>query len=619
LRYSDAFIQKVIEANDLVDIISQHTQLKPSGSGLMGRCPFPDHPEKTASFSVSPTRQVYHCFGCHKSGNVITFLKDYNGLSFREAIEYLAEKANIELPKYNSESSDQYKKTQWLKSQIVRANTVAAQLYHNQLKSSQNESVVTTYIKSRGLTHESIEQFQLGFADDGWDTLVSALSKEHIQTSIALKAELIRKRTDGSGYYDFFRSRLMFPIHNSLGQVIAFGGRVLDSSQPKYLNTPETPAFQKSKNLYGLYQATRHIRSQDRVILVEGYMDVIALHQAGLPIAVAPMGTALTAEQAKILARTTRNIIVLFDGDSAGQSAAIRSLPILFQAGLLPKGLFLPEGLDPDDFVKKFGIESLKSLIDKAPDLFTALLQNWLIDYRGSATEKVQWTEKLTPIFQSIPNDKLRKLYQNEASWKLGLPENWWASGNKKNATVLSSPASIASPLQVVDHPSQSDQEHELQNQYDLSHLNPHEKSVLQLMLNKLSCWNLGWNLEVPALLHSDAQQILQKAKELTRQNGVSFDNMFSLLTAYVKTPGMLFMDSALQNFYETEGDEVLGRYFLDLVKKLQDHYLKNQIENIKLQLKSNPAKELFNKLNDLVKLRQSLQKKLEVTPLKLN
>lgn len=623
MKFSEAFIQKVIEANDVVEIISQHTQLKPSGSGLMGRCPFPDHPEKTASFSVSPSRQVYHCFGCQKSGNVITFLKDFNGLSFRDTIEYLANRAQIELPRADSaQSDDGFRESQTMKELLLKANTLASDLYHYQLKTAAPDSLISDYLRQRHLSPESIELFQLGYANENWDTLVLALAQSKISPSVSTKGELIRRKNEGGGYYDFFRSRLMFPIQNNLGQVIAFGGRVLDGGQPKYLNSPETPVFQKSKTLYGLYQAARHIRTQDYAILVEGYMDVIALHQAGLPVAVAPMGTALTPDQARILARSTRNIVVLFDGDLAGQNAAIRSLPILFQAGLLPKGLFLPEGLDPDDFIQKFGVGSLKSLLDKAPDLFTSLLQNWLIDYKGTATEKIQWTEKLSPILQAIPNHKLRHLYQNEASWKLGLPEDWWGPKYKPTPVIKPRAAENASGTQAhmsgdpAEDPSGLDsQNHAV---FDLTKIGPHDKSAIQIMMNNPSCWAMGWKLDVPSLLQPQARELLQKAQDLSRQSGMNFASLISLLTAYVKTPGTLFMDGALQKFYEAEGEETLVRYFTDLVKKLQDRFIASRIEDINSQLKLNPSANLFSKLNDLVKLRQSLQK-IEVAPLKVN
>lgn len=617
MRFSEDFIQKVIGANDLIEIISQHTQLKPSGSGLMGRCPFPDHPEKTPSFSVSPARQVYHCFGCSKSGNIISFLRDFNGLGFREAIEYLAERASIEIPKeqvLNTEES--ISRSQ--KEQLTRANQVAAEYFHSALLNAAPDSLVKQYLDKRKITAESVTQFQIGFAPDGWDGLAQKLKSLSVTTEVAELAELIRPRNDQNGHYDFFRSRLMFPIHDALGQAIAFGGRILGEGQPKYLNSPETPVFHKGKTLYGLYQGGKHIRSQDMAILVEGYMDVIALHQAGLPIAVAPMGTALTLEQARVLARFTKNIVVLFDGDSAGQNAAVRSLPILFQAGLLPKGLFLPENLDPDDFIIKHGAGSLKQLIEKAPDLFSALLGLWLSDYRATATEKVQWTEKLSPLLNAITDPRLRQLYQNEAAWKLGVPENWWKTQGQNKATgsfgggPLSNPntatqgqkpltAHKVEPIEPLDSTPLT--------QVALKKASNLDLSAAQMMLHFSSCWLAGIKMGVVKIVDSETRDLLQKAQDLTRQPGVSFDSVISLLTSFVDAPDKLFMDQALMTFFSTEGEDVQERYFSDVVRKLQDRYIASRISELQQSLKNSSSDEIYNQLNKFLRLRQSLQK----------
>jgi DNA primase len=656
LRFSEAFIQKVVQSNDIVRLISRHTEFKHSGPGLMGRCPFPDHPEKTGSFSVSPTKQVYHCFGCLKSGNIITFLKDFNGLSFYAAIEYLAQEAGLELPRESVSPKEiqQYEETKTLKEKIKKAYDIANRLYQKQLQDCEENSGIKNYLKKRALTEESIQKFQLGYATPDWSNLKSVLKESGLSEEVGLKAELVRQN------YDFFRSRLIFPIHDNLGQVIAFGGRILDEGQPKYLNSPETPIFQKSKTLYGLFHGAKYLRSQDSAVLVEGYMDVIALHQAGIPIALAPMGTSLTLEQARIIRQSTKNVVVLFDGDQAGQNAAIRALPLLFQADLLPKGLFLPDDLDPDDFIQQFGAESLKALISKAPDLFTSLLQKWMNGYRGHTTEKLQLSEKVSPILESIKDPKLRLLYEKETAWRLGVPENWWRSfkkTQKKQDSAGSSPWDQTTQSTPLNQPGQSPQappqsrelpqkahqpghspnqggdvtfeitvtdssqsmEGEATFFFSLSQLHPHELKIVQMMLNYEECWHLGWSLEVLPLLHNQAQRVLEKTQELTRQEGVKFDSVVSLLSSYVENPEMLFMDTVLQKFYETQAEEdTFLRYFKDLVKKIQDQYLLRMIDNIKLQLKSQFDQNLFEKLNQFIKIRQSHQK-LEVGPLKIH
>lgn len=619
MRFSDDFIQKVIEANDLVDFLGHHTQLKSSGSGLMGLCPFPDHPEKSPSFSVSPGRQVYHCFGCRKSGNIITFLKDFNGLSFPDAIEFLAQRAQIELPQTYSSPQESFKKKE--KDEILRANQIASHFFHNFLLESPPSSAAKEYILKRSLNETSLNEFKIGLAPDSWDSLTHELQTHQVNLKLAEKAELIRAKNESQSYYDFFRSRLMFPIFDSLGNTIAFGGRILGEGQPKYLNTPETPVFHKGRTLYGLYQASRHIRAQDMAILVEGYMDVITLHQEGIPLAIAPMGTALTLDQARLIGRYSKNITVLFDGDSAGQNAAVRSLPILFQAGLLPKGIFLPEGLDPDDFIKKYGVSSLQKMLDKAPDLFTSMLSLWLSDYQGTSTEKIQWTEKLLPLFASIPNEGLRSLYQKEASWKLGLAENWWSQQVKN----LNSP-SIRNPS-VPPYKSEKSTKPAPSTSISLNLDDPSAFSVkglpnldlmaLQMTFHYPICWVKSYDWNLTPLLDPKAKNLLQKAQDLSRQEGVKFDRVLSLLTSFVDAPEKLFMDQALSTFFNQEGDAVQERYFSDVIKKLQQRFLSSKIQDLQRKLVQSPSDNILTQLTQYQKLRQSLLKS-EVTPLSI-
>lgn len=613
MRFSEGFIQKVLEANDVTEIIGQHTQLKPSGSGLMGLCPFPDHREKSPSFSVSPNRQVYHCFGCGKSGNIITFLKDFNGLSFRDSIVFLAERAHIDIPQMqHGTETNEISRSE--KEQITQANQIANDLFIKQLKELDFNHVAQRYLSRRGLTPDSLSVFQIGYANEHWDSLVKVLKAQKISPEIALKSELVRFKEDRNQYYDFFRSRLIFPIHDNLGTPIAFGGRVLDESQPKYLNSPETPVFHKGRVLYGLFQNSKHIRSQDKVLLVEGYMDVISLYQAGLPLAVAPMGTALTLDQAKVLSRLTKNIIVLFDGDQAGQAAAVRALPVLFQAGLLPKGLFLPENMDPDDFVKKHGAAALELMIQQAPDLFSSLLELWLTQYRATATEKVQWSEKIKPLLLSIPDSRLRSLYISEASWKLGVPEHWWdLEGKNSPQRNPLTPAFKKAPAAEPLHPS--DAIFDINDRIKLTQSGHLDLSALQMMLNFPSCWVAGSLWKVETLLDLPSQKLIQKAQELTRQEGNSFDNVLSLLASFVDNPGKLFMDQTLMTFFNDEGEAVQNKYFGDVVKKLQERLIANKINITQQQLKNQPSDNLFQSLQYLLKLRQTLPKN-DVAPL---
>src|SRR5437868_3538682 len=427
MKFSPEFIEKVRDANNLVDIISQYTQLKPTGSGLMGRCPFPDHQEKTPSFSLSETKQVYHCFGCHKKGNIFTFLQNYQGMSFPEAIEYLANRASIAMPEKNSSEANEYQdRQQERKKLLARVNKLANYYFIEQLKRQPVDHPVKKYIVKRGLSPDVLETFQIGYSTPEWDGLVKYLESKKVPMDLIEEARLAKARAGGkTGHFDLFRDRLMFPILNPMGEAVAFGGRIIDQGEPKYLNSPETPVFVKGRILYGLAQTARYIRTEDQAIIVEGYMDLVALYQAGIRNAAATMGTALTPDHGKLLKRMTKNVVVLFDGDSAGQEAAERSLPILLSADVHPKGLTLPDGMDPDDYVKAKGAEALKDLMTKAPDLFVLILQRWMEDYRGEASQKVKLCDQLKPILEVVPDSRLKDLYVQEAARRMSVPANW--------------------------------------------------------------------------------------------------------------------------------------------------------------------------------------------------
>ena len=425
MRYPPEFVDRVQEANNLVDIISQYTQLKQTGNGYMGRCPFPDHAEKTPSFSVSQGKQVYHCFGCKKSGNIFGFLRDYNAMSFPESIEYLAERASIPLPVLVRDQNDQYQLQQDKKKLMLKANRVASDFFAETLKRSPNDSTIKTYIQKRKLNAETIQEFQIGYAPPEWESLAQQLHKQNISSQLAEDAKLVKARKEGNGHFDLFRDRLMFPILSPMGEILAFGGRIIDQGEPKYLNSPETLVFNKSKVLYGLAHTGKYIRSEDAVIIVEGYMDLFSLYQAGLRNVAATMGTALTPEHAKLIKRLTTNVVVLFDSDEAGQRAAERSLPLLLAAGLYPRGLILTEAKDPDEFVTNFGFEALQKKISSAPELFNVVLQMWMADYKGEASQKVKLMDQVRPIFDAIPDARLKSLYATEMTQRMNVPIDW--------------------------------------------------------------------------------------------------------------------------------------------------------------------------------------------------
>jgi DNA primase len=445
VRYPQEFIDKVSEASNIVEIISQYTQLKPSGGGYMGRCPFPDHREKTPSFSVSEAKQVYHCFGCKKSGNVFRFLQDFSGLNFPEALEYLADRYGVPVPQVaNPEAASDAQRAQDRKKTMLRANKLAAEFFSGTLKSSHHDSPIRNYVRKRGLLPETIDEFQIGYAPPEWDSLVHYLDRHKIPLLVAEEAKLVSAKKDRSGFVDFFRDRLMFPIHSPAGDVLAFGGRIHDQGEPKYKNSPETSVFIKGKVLYGLHQTARHIRAEDGAIIVEGYMDLVSVYQAGIKNLAATMGTALTSEHAKLIKRMTNNVVVLFDSDEAGQRAAERSLIILLEQGLYPRGIVFSEAKDPDEFITKFGVAALRERLQSAPELFALVLKTWMQVYRGEATQKVKLLDQVKPVFDAIGDPRLKSLYAEDLAQRMGVTLEWLRGAFRSTSSATGGSAASA-------------------------------------------------------------------------------------------------------------------------------------------------------------------------------
>ena len=347
------FIELLLERVDIVDFINLQIPLrKKSGSNYFARCPF--HQEKSASFSVSQTKQFYYCFGCGAHGNAIDFLIQHDHMNFPEAIEALSRHAGMEIPK----SATPTKKDDSIPA-LQALMKEATSYYYEQMRQSPR---AIDYLKNRGISGQIAQQFQLGYAPTGWSHALDHFGKTETDKKKMLDTGLIIKKNEG-GYYDRFRDRVMFPIHDYRGRVIGFGGRILDQGEPKYLNSPETPLFQKGHELYGLYQALKSNRQLDRVMIVEGYMDVIALFQHGLTYAVATLGTATSAHHLQRLFRYTSEIVFCFDGDQAGRTAAWRALQVIFPVmhdSLQVRFMFLPDGEDPDSLVRKEGKETFE-------------------------------------------------------------------------------------------------------------------------------------------------------------------------------------------------------------------------------------------------------------------
>ena len=409
-RIPQHFIDQLLNRIDVVDLIDGYVPLKKAGANYKACCPF--HNEKSPSFTVSPNKQFYHCFGCGANGTAISFLMDYDHMEFREAIEKLASSAGMEIP----EEAQGYKPKNTVSEGIdlYQLMNQVSDFYQTQLRQHEDKQQAVDYLKNRGLSGDIAKRFDLGFAPQGWDNLMSSLGATAPAQKALLDTGMLTHNDEKGRTYDRFRERIMFPIHDHRGRVVGFGGRVLDSGEPKYLNSPETPIFHKGSELYGLYAARGAIKDADGVLVVEGYMDVVALAQAGIDNAVATLGTATTSMHLQRLFRHTPNITFSFDGDRAGKAAGWKALETclpLLQDGYQVSFLFLPDGEDPDTMVKKVGKDGFKELVDNATPL-----TDFLVDHLQQQADlsrldgRAKLAKLAKPMVKQFPDGILRKL-----------------------------------------------------------------------------------------------------------------------------------------------------------------------------------------------------------------
>jgi DNA primase len=418
-RIPQAFIDDLLDRTDIVDLIGERLELRRAGSNHKALCPF--HDEKTPSFSVNGDRQFYYCFGCNAGGNAIGFLMAYDHLDFVAAVRYLADRAGLEIPREAAPAEDRH-------APLLATLQRAQDFFRDQLSSHPAAPTATAYLRRRGVSTEIAAEYGVGFAPPGWDNLLKALATDGESTapSELVTAGLAVARESGSGHYDRFRHRLIFPIRDLRGRVVGFGGRVLGDDQPKYLNSPETPVFHKGRELYGLYEARRHRHGDAPALVVEGYMDVLALAQFGFRNTVATLGTALTEEHLHKLFRHTGDLVFSFDGDAAGRRAARRALEICLPAlrdGRTARFLFLPEGEDPDTVVRKLGPEAFRDRVDTALPLSEFLFEIAAEDLDlGLPDHRARFCQRAMPLIQRLPEGVLKHLLVGELADRTGLP-----------------------------------------------------------------------------------------------------------------------------------------------------------------------------------------------------
>jgi DNA primase len=417
-NFSDAK-EEVRKAADIVEIIGQHVQLKKRGQNHVGLCPF--HSERSPSFTVNQDKQIYHCFGCGRGGDVFTFWMEYHNLTFPQSLKDLAERYNIDLPRYRDAPAEREKAE--LKDQLFKINDLAADYLHAMLVKGAGGRPGRDYFSRRHISRETISAFRLGYAVNKWDGLVNYLRSKNISLDRGAKAGLIVPKKDGD-YYDRFRGRIIFPIIDLNHKVIGFGGRILDDSLPKYINTPETPLYHKGDSLYGLDSAFKDIRERGLAIIVEGYMDMLVLRQHGISNVVATLGTALTSNQIRRLKGYTKEVVVLFDPDDAGRQAALKSFPLFLNGGISAKVLVLPQGEDPDSFVNRYGSDKFKELLKGATPIFDFYLDQALARMDAGVDGQIKVLSDVLPIFMDIEQEATKSLYVQRFSEKTNINED---------------------------------------------------------------------------------------------------------------------------------------------------------------------------------------------------
>ncbi|HYC90403.1 MAG TPA: DNA primase [Thermoanaerobaculia bacterium] len=434
---NDQVIQQVRDAADIVDFVGQVTPLKLAGTRYKGLCPF--HREKTPSFTVDRVKGLFYCFGCGTGGDVFKFLALTERFTFPEAVEHVAARYGIELPKKKrtQKQSD--------KEDLFEVLDDASEAFHQALEWKPNAA--DEYLRQRGVPKEIIQRYGFGFAPDSWDYLLRRLGQKHGEKKLELTG-LVTPRKEKSGYYDRFRNRLMIPIHSDTGAVVGFGGRSLDGSEPKYLNSPESELFNKSRLLYNLHRTKDAMRRYDRAILVEGYFDAIAIDHAGVPGVVASMGTSLTTGQASLLRRFTRKVVLAYDGDNAGRAATLRAAPILLAAGLHVEALDLQGEKDPDSLVQARGVDGFLDVLSHALDIFEFGLREWAKDASSlSGREKSERVEQFMPLLSAVTDPVVR----NEAAQRIADAfrlefETVWSRVRGKASASATSERQVTAP-----------------------------------------------------------------------------------------------------------------------------------------------------------------------------
>ena len=591
MRYSEEILEEVRQSNDIVDVISQYVHLKRSGRNFFGLCPF--HNEKSPSFSVSPDKQIFHCFGCGVGGNVYTFLTKIEGITFIEAVQMLAQKANIQLPTIEN-SVDSAKEE--LKAKVLKVNEFAAEFYHQNLYKPEAK-IAQEYVKKRKLSNEILKSFKIGFSGK-FDELYQALHKQGFQEKEILETGLVNKNDNGR-YIDRYRNRLMFPICDARGRVIAFGGRVLDDSKPKYINSPENIVYSKGKNLFGLNVAKKG--ELKKILIVEGYMDVISLHQRGITNVVGALGTALTQQQGWLLRKNSEQIILGFDSDGAGQTAIIRSVEILKNMGCDIRILQMEGAKDPDEYVIKYGNARFNNLMDKAISIieFKAkiLKQNLNLE---NATDKIKFLNEIAKLISNIDNTIEKEVYIEKIAQTYDISQeaiyaevNKLTYSNSKGEKILEKTKTVLKKIKEEKEVSEA--------------IKNRENTILSLLLTgNLNIFQIiKQNIKPDDLKYDLNRKIFKKLYEEFEKGNSNINSIIDMLSEEEQNhiTSIMVDDLEIQN-YEKAIDDILQSYEKEKLNERKLEILELLDENPLLEEKKNLEKELSDLIIRLAKIR---------------
>ncbi len=435
-RIAEEKIREIRDRVDIVELVSGYLPLKRSGANHLGLCPF--HQEKSPSFNVNASRQIFHCFGCGVGGNAFSFVMRMEGVSFPEAVRRLGEKVGVEVEEETLSPGEIRRRE--TRERMLMINQAACAFYHRILVEDDAGAAGRRYLRQRGYSGETVRTFQLGFAPDGWDALTMHLAGGDFSAGEVRQAGLVREGKKDRGDYDLFRNRLLFPIQDQQGRIVAFGGRVLDDSLPKYINSPETELYHKGRVLYGLYQARDAMRHSGEALVVEGYFDVLALHRAGFDAAVATCGTALTADHAQLLKRYADKVRLIFDEDAAGRQATFRAMDVLLPAGLAVSVVAMPAGEDPDSLLKDKGEAGFRDCLAAARPVLEVFIEDQLRSQDQSVEGRARAAEQVLARIRNLPGDLERNLYLKRLAALTGIDVGLLESKARVGGKATSSP-----------------------------------------------------------------------------------------------------------------------------------------------------------------------------------